>query len=108
VIVSVDNQSYRVESIAESPVVCELGPGSHVVKVRRGGSLLGEEGFIVEPGQDVILCPASSPAMAPVDAASEGGSVAEAEATPAGSPAVPARKPAVVHHEAFHPASIGE
>ncbi len=65
VVVVVDHREYRVESIAESPVVCELEPGEHVAQVRHGAALLDEQSFTIEPGKDVIVClPDGRPAHA--------------------------------------------
>ena len=61
VVVAVDGRSYPVESIAQSPVVCDLEPGPHVVKVTHGWLLLGEKEFTVEAGQEVVLCPFQDP-----------------------------------------------
>ncbi len=58
VMVDVDEQRYHVGSIVQSPLVCELEPGHHVAEVWRSGVLLGEESFTIEPGKDVIICPA--------------------------------------------------
>jgi hypothetical protein len=63
-IVIIDDQRYRVESLTDSPVVCELEPGIHVAQVRRDGRVLGSESFKVESGTDVVIYPFSRPALA--------------------------------------------
>ena len=78
VVVAVDDQSYHVESIAQSPLVCDLEPGSHVVKLRHGGLLLGEEDFTVEAGKEVVVCPFHR--LEAAAAAASGGSESRPEA----------------------------
>ena len=79
VVVAVDDRSYPVESIAQSPVVCDLEPGPHLVKVRQAGLLLGEEEFTIEAGQEVVLCPFHDPENP--EAAGAGGRGLAPEAT---------------------------
>jgi len=57
VMVIVDHANYRIRSIAESPVICELEPGDHRAQVWRDGVMVGEEHFTVEPGKDLVLPP---------------------------------------------------
>lgn len=57
VLVSIDHRTYRIDSLKDSPVVCELNPGVHVVQVRRNELLLGEENFTVAPGKSVAVFP---------------------------------------------------
>jgi hypothetical protein len=57
IMVQVDQQTYHVGAIAESPVVCELEPGPHTVALWRSETLVGVESFAVEPGEEVVLCP---------------------------------------------------
>jgi hypothetical protein len=98
VLVSIDNRSYRIDSLAESPVVCELSPGAHTVKVHRDELLLGEEDFTVEPGKQVILHPIAHWAATRVAVSSERESVpASTSARPAGL-AIRIRKPAAINH----------
>jgi hypothetical protein len=53
--VSVDDESYRVKSLWESPVVCELRPGRHTVRMIRYGQVLYEEEFTLAAGEERIL-----------------------------------------------------
>jgi hypothetical protein len=64
---TVDESAYRVESLAETPVVCVLPPGLHVVRMSRSGTMLYEEAFVLEPGQEVVLCAHEGPAGPRVD-----------------------------------------
>jgi len=72
VLVSIDNRTYPIASLADSPVVCELSPGVHLVQVRRNELLLGEEDFIVEPGKAVSVFPLHHPVAVPAAASSQG------------------------------------
>jgi hypothetical protein len=53
--VEVDAQTYRVETIWETPIVCELRPGRHLLRLLRSGRVLLEEEFTLAPGQEVVL-----------------------------------------------------
>lgn len=57
VVVSIDNLRFPVLSMADAPVICELAPGSHRVKIHHGTLTLGDERFLVEPGKDAVLWP---------------------------------------------------
>ncbi len=54
--VTVGDAAFRVESLAETPIVCSLPPGLHVLQMSRAGTVLYEESFALEPGQEVVLC----------------------------------------------------
>jgi hypothetical protein len=54
--VVVDEHAYRVESLVETPIVCTLPPGRHVVRMSRAGAVLYEEDFVLEPGRELVLC----------------------------------------------------
>jgi hypothetical protein len=98
VIVSVDYRSYRIDSSADSPVVCELAPGTHTVKVLRDDLLLSEQDFTIEAGKQVILYPVARPMAAPAVASIGPERVPASEsARPAGL-AVRIPKPAVINH----------
>jgi hypothetical protein len=96
VIVSIDNRSYRIDSIEDSPVVCELAPGVHTVKVERDVLLLGDEDFTVEAGKQVVLYPIARP-MAVQAVASRG---------PGSVPASGSARPAALGHRIPKPAAI--
>jgi hypothetical protein len=53
--VTVDDQTYRVETLWESPIVCELRPGRHLLRMLRSGRVLFEQEFTLDPGQEVVL-----------------------------------------------------
>jgi hypothetical protein len=52
---TVDETTYQVESIWMSPIVCELRPGRHTVRMFREGRLLYEEDFLLKAGEEMIL-----------------------------------------------------
>jgi hypothetical protein len=94
VLVSIDNRTYRIDSLADSPVVCELSPGVHIVQVRRDELLLGEEDFTVEPGKEVSVFPLHHPVAAPAAASSQGESPPSSPSARPEGLAVRIRKPA--------------
>ncbi len=98
VIVSVDTRSYRIDSIEDSPVVCELTPGTHTVKVLRDDLLLGEEDFTVEAGKQVVLYPIARPRAAPALASSGPESVSASESARRVGLAVHIPKPTAINH----------
>jgi hypothetical protein len=53
--VTIDDFSYRVETAWERPIVCELSPGFHTVRMLRNLQTLFEEDFTLAPGQEVVL-----------------------------------------------------
>lgn len=63
VVVRIDGQFFRVQSPTDTPVVCELAPGTHVAQVWRHGFLEGEEKFTVAPGRNVVIGPIDRPAF---------------------------------------------
>jgi hypothetical protein len=54
--VVVDHLEYRLESIAQSPLVCELEPGEHEAQIRHGEHLLDQQTFTIEPGKEAVVC----------------------------------------------------
>jgi hypothetical protein len=69
--VKVDDLAYRVESSWDTPIVCALPPGLHVLRMYRNGTLLYEQEFTIEPGMELVLCawekPSAKPAETPTD-----------------------------------------
>jgi len=63
VLVAVDQKLYRVDSLADAPVICDLEPGPHVAQVWLRGVLRGEEHFTIEPGKEVVIAPFDHPAI---------------------------------------------
>jgi hypothetical protein len=53
--VMVDDQTYQVRTIWDSPIVCELRPGRHVLRMTRNGKTLYEERFTVRASEEVVL-----------------------------------------------------
>ena len=53
--VTVDRDAYRIEDLSESPIVCELRPGHHTVRMSRDGKDLYQEDFVVAAGEDTVL-----------------------------------------------------
>src|SRR5437762_3123735 len=53
--VMVDDSSYSVETLLDTPIVCDLRPGLHAVKMLRSGRVLYEEEFTIAAGQELIL-----------------------------------------------------
>jgi hypothetical protein len=53
--VTVDDETYWVESLWDTPIVCELGPGRHTLRMLQSGRVLFEQEFTLEPGQEVVL-----------------------------------------------------
>jgi hypothetical protein len=51
----IDESSYYVENVWDTPIVCKLAPGNHRLRLFRGERILNEQEFILEPGQDAIL-----------------------------------------------------
>ena len=65
-VVSIDHADYLVRSAMESPVVCDLDPGSHLVQVWEAGKLLGERRINVVAGEEVVVPPFVRPASVQV------------------------------------------
>jgi hypothetical protein len=53
--VTIDHEAYRIEDLSESPIVRELRPGRHTVRMSRDGQELYQEEFVVVAGEDVVL-----------------------------------------------------
>jgi hypothetical protein len=53
--ITVDDAPYWVESLETTPIVCDLTPGHHVVRMHREGRVLYQEEFSVDCGGEVIL-----------------------------------------------------
>jgi hypothetical protein len=53
--VTVDDQTYWVETRRERPIVCELRPGRHLLRMLRSERVLFEQEFTLDPGQEVVL-----------------------------------------------------
>jgi hypothetical protein len=55
VVVSLDDRDYPVNTLWELPLICELRPGSHVLRMKRGERVVFQEDFSIEPGQELVL-----------------------------------------------------
>lgn len=53
--VAVDDETYRVETMDRSPLVCELRPGVHMVRMMRDGRVLFREEIHIDAGEDFVL-----------------------------------------------------
>jgi hypothetical protein len=51
----VDDATYRVRSLLESPVVCELEPGRHSMRMLRDGAVVFEDEFSLDPGEEIVM-----------------------------------------------------
>jgi hypothetical protein len=53
--VTVDDETYWVETLWETPIVCELRPGRHMLRMLQSGRVLFEQEFTLDAGQEVVL-----------------------------------------------------
>ena len=53
--VLIDGWRYHVKSLWDSPIVCELRPGTHTLQMVRNGSILYEEEFKLRASEEVVL-----------------------------------------------------
>jgi hypothetical protein len=53
--VLIDDATYRVKTHWDSPLVCKVGPGAHVLRMIRDGKTLYEEEFTLSSGEEVVL-----------------------------------------------------
>jgi hypothetical protein len=53
--VAVDGATYWVENFGETPIVCDLRPGGHEVRMLRNGRVLYQEQFTLGAGEERIL-----------------------------------------------------
>jgi hypothetical protein len=51
----VDRSLFRVEGWNGSPIVCEIRPGRHLLRMFRHGRLLYEESFTLGRGEGIVL-----------------------------------------------------
>jgi hypothetical protein len=52
--VTIDNDRYWIETLRDSPIVCDLRPGRHTLAMFRTGRLVYQAEFTVAPGQEVM------------------------------------------------------
>jgi hypothetical protein len=53
--VAVDDEVHRVPILYLSPVVCELKPGRHTIRMMRDGRMLYREEIRIVAGEDIVL-----------------------------------------------------
>ena len=53
--VAVDGARYRIETLWDTPIVCDLRPGRHTVRMFRSGQVVYQEEFTIAAGQELIL-----------------------------------------------------
>ena len=51
----VDDVEYHIETLQESPLVCDLRPGRHMLRMRRREQVLFEEEFTLGIREEVVL-----------------------------------------------------
>ena len=61
-VVSIDHADYLVRSAMESPVVCNLEPGPHLIQVWEAGKLKDEHRINVVAGKEVVISTIERPA----------------------------------------------
>jgi hypothetical protein len=67
--ITVDDAKYRIETLWDSPLVCELRPGTHVLRMSRSGQVVFEQEFSLDRGKEIVLTaweeqPSETPAAA--------------------------------------------
>jgi hypothetical protein len=63
--VMVDDMEYHVETLWETPLVCELRPGRHVLRMSRSGRVLYEEEFTLGKEEEIVLTAWEPPSEKP-------------------------------------------
>jgi hypothetical protein len=53
--ITVGDETYWVETAWERPIVCELRPGRHTIRMVRSGRILYAEEFTIAVGQELVL-----------------------------------------------------
>ena len=61
--VTVGGIAYHVAGLEDSPIVCALPAGPHVVRIYRAGTVVHEQAFVLEPGRELVLCAWDGPAV---------------------------------------------
>jgi hypothetical protein len=52
---SVDDSTYQIDSLWETPIVCELRPGRHLLRMSQHEQVLYEEEFNIGAGEELVL-----------------------------------------------------
>jgi hypothetical protein len=53
--VTIDDATFHLHSLEESPIVCDLLPGGHVLRMLRGERVLFDEEFMLGPGEERVM-----------------------------------------------------
>jgi hypothetical protein len=53
--ITIDDQTFWVNTAWGTPLACKLKPGHHVVRMLEGPNVLFEDEFTLEPGQEIVL-----------------------------------------------------
>jgi len=53
--VTIDDATYHVQTLSDSPIVRELRPGRHIVRMSRDDRSVFEEEFAIDPGEHLVL-----------------------------------------------------
>jgi hypothetical protein len=67
--VMVDDANYHIDTVWDTPIVCELSPGAHILRMRRDGRVVYEENFSLGVGQEIVLTAYEPPSEIPVQTA---------------------------------------
>jgi hypothetical protein len=65
--ITVDDVEYHIESICESPIVCDLRPGRHMLRMHRREQVIFEEEFTLGTREEVVLTAWERPTGGPPD-----------------------------------------
>jgi hypothetical protein len=63
--VIVDDSRFWIAERHRQPIVCQLRPGSHELRMIRDGRVVYEESFVVERGHDKVLTAWHDPSQRP-------------------------------------------
>ncbi len=53
--VTVDDATYHIKTLWETPIVRELEPGSHIVRMSRDGLVVFEQEFSIAAGEELVM-----------------------------------------------------
>jgi hypothetical protein len=53
--VTIDDIEYHIASLYDCPLVCDLQPGRHMLRMLRSGQVLYEEAFTLSCDEEVVL-----------------------------------------------------
>ena len=67
--VMVDDVKHHVDTLWETPIVCELSPGIHRLRMLRSGTVVFQEEFRLAVGEEIVLTAWEKPSETQKDAA---------------------------------------